>query len=163
MTRLDIANAIIKVTEKVESGELAFVDKAVLESIPDLNHYVEQAVYASLRRDNNAVVRAIQDAQMTTAARGLQLGLPGLEHAALPSAVRDLESPSDKPRMKSIRKATAREIKDEIRLYRRRVNAQDRVVSGYEATMDAITSTLAIDDDTTGEQIEQALRAIEAG
>ena len=162
MSRMDIANAIIKVTEKVKRGELALVDEAVLDSIPDFDHYVQQAVYAKLRKDNNSVVRALQDAQMNTAAQGLQLGLPGFEHAALPSIVRDLEAPADKPRMKSSRDATAKEIHTEIKLYRRRVNAQDRIVSGYEATWDAVNSMVSIADTTTGAEIEQALRAIES-
>lgn len=159
---INISNAITHVVQKIREGGVVEVDQAVIDSIADLDHYVESAVYAKLRQDNNAVVRGIQDAQMNSAAAALQLGLPGLEHAALPSAVRDLNAPADKPRMKSSRDATAKEIHSEIKLYRRRVNAQDRIVSGYEATWDAIKATISIVDDTTGAQIEQALRAIES-
>ena len=157
---LDISNAIINVVQKIKQGDVAHVDQAVIESIADLDHYVESAVFAKLRQDNNAVVRGIQDAQMSSAAAALQLGLPGLEHAALPSAVKDPTSPTDKPRMKSIRRATPTEIQDELRTYRRRVDAQNRVVTGYEMTWSKIEELVDLNDDMTGEDIEQALRAI---
>lgn len=157
---LDISNAIINVVEKIKQGDVAYVDQAVIDSISDLNHYVESAVFAKLRQDNNAVVRGIQDAQMSSAAAALQLGLPGLEHAALPSAVRDLNAPSDKPRMKSVRKATPKEIQTEIKTYRRRVDAQSRIVNGYETTWSKIEELVDLRDDMTGDEIEQALRAI---
>jgi hypothetical protein len=157
---LDISNAIINVVQKIREGEVAQVDQAVIDSIADLDHYVESAVWAKLRQDNNAVVRGIQDAQMSSAAAALQLGLPGLEHAALPSAVRDLEAPVDKPRMKSVRRATPKEIHTEIKTYRRRVDAQSRIVNGYEVTWSKIEELVDLNDDMTGEDIEQALRAI---
>lgn len=157
---LDISNAIINVVQKIREGDVAQVDQAVIDSIADLDHYVESAVFAKLRQDNNAVVRGIQDAQMSSAAAALQLGLPGLEHAALPSAVKDPNSPTDKPRMKSIRRATPTEIQDELRTYRRRVDAQNRVVTGYEMTWSKIEELVDLNDDMTGEDIKQALRAI---
>lgn len=157
---LDISNAIINVVQKIREGDVAQVDQAVIDSIADLDHYVESAVYAKLRQDNNAVVRGIQDAQMSSAAAALQLGLPGLEHAALPSAVRDLDAPSDKPRMKSVRRATPKEIQTEIKTYRRRVDAQSRIVNGYETTWSKIEELVDLRDDMTGDEIEQALRAI---
>lgn len=157
---LDISNAITNVVQKIREGDVVQVDQAVLDSIADLDHYVESAVYAKLRQDNNAVVRGIQDAQMSSAAAALQLGLPGLEHAALPSAVKDLEAPSDKPRMKSVRRATPQEIQTEIKTYRRRVDAQNRIVNGYEITWAKIEELVNLHEDMTGEDIEQALRAI---
>lgn len=157
---LDISNAIINVVQKIREGDVAQVDQAVIDSIADLDHYVESAVFAKLRQDNNAVVRGIQDAQMSSAAAALQLGLPGLEHAALPSAVRDLDAPSDKPRMKSVRRATPKEIQTEIKTYRRRVDAQSRIVNGYETTWSKIEELVNLHEDMTGEEIEQALRAI---
>lgn len=157
---LDISNAIINVVQKIKQGDVAQVDQAVIDSIADLDHYVESAVYAKLRQDNNAVVRGIQDAQMSSAAAALQLGLPGLEHAALPSAVRDLDAPTDKPRMKSVRRATPNEIQTEIKTYRRRVDAQSRIVNGYEVTWSKIEELVDLNEDMTGEDIEQALRAI---
>lgn len=157
---LDISNAIINVVQKIREGDVAQVDQAVIDSIADLDHYVESAVFAKLRQDNNAVVRGIQDAQMSSAAAALQLGLPGLEHAALPSAVRDLDAPSDKPRMKSVRRATPKEIQTEIKTYRRRVDAQSRIVNGYETTWSRIEELVDLRDDMTGDEIEQALRAI---
>jgi hypothetical protein len=157
---LDISNAIINVVQKIRQGEIAQVDQAVIDSIADLDHYVESAVWAKLRQDNSAVVRGIQDAQMSSAAAALQLGLPGLEHAALPSAVRDLEAPADKPRMKSVRRATPKEIQTEIKTYRRRVDAQSRIVNGYEVTWSKIEELVDLHDEMTGEDIEQALRAI---
>jgi len=157
---LDISNAIINVVQKIREGDVAQVDQAVIDSIADLDHYVESAVFAKLRQDNNAVVRGIQDAQMSSAAAALQLGLPGLEHAALPSAVRDLDAPSDKPRMKSVRRATPKEIQTEIKTYRRRVDAQSRIVNGYETTWSKIEELVDLRDDMTGDEIEQALRAI---
>lgn len=157
---LDISNAIINVVQKIREGDVAQVDQAVIDSIADLDHYVESAVFAKLRQDNNAVVRGIQDAQMSSAAAALQLGLPGLEHAALPSAVRDLDAPSDKPRMKSVRRATPKEIQTEIKTYRRRVDAQSRIVNGYETTWSKIEELVDLHEDMTGEEIEQALRAI---
>lgn len=162
MSRIDIANAIIKVTEKVKSGEVALIDEAIMDSIGDAEYYVQQAVAAALRRDAKGLVKSIQDAQMSVRSHALQLGLPGLEHAALPSLVTDLDAPPDKPRMKSAYRATAREIRAEIKTYRRSVNARDRIVSGYEATWDAIAANINIDDDMTGEEIEQAVRSIEA-
>lgn len=157
---IDISNAIISVVQKIRQGEVAQVDQAVIDSIADLDHYVESAVWAKLRQDNNAVVRGIQDAQMSSAAAALQLGLPGLEHSALPSAVRDLEAPADKPRMKSVRRATPKEIQTEIKTYRRRVDAQSRIVNGYEVTWSKIEELVDLHDDMTGDDIEQALRAI---
>lgn len=157
---LDISNAITNVVQKIREGDVVHVDQAVLDSIADLDHYVESAVYAKLRQDNNAVVRGIQDAQMSSAAAALQLGLPGLEHAALPSAVKDLEAPTDKPRMKSVRRATPQEIQTEIKTYRRRVEAQNRIVNGYEITWAKIEELVDLQEDMTGEDIEQALRAI---
>ena len=157
---LDISNAITNVVQKIREGDVVHVDQAVLDSIADLDHYVESAVYAKLRQDNNAVVRGIQDAQMSSAAAALQLGLPGLEHAALPSAVKDLEAPTDKPRMKSVRRATPQEIQTEIKTYRRRVDAQNRIVNGYEITWAKIEELVDLQEDMTGEDIEQALRAI---
>ena len=157
---LDISNAIINVVQKIREGDVAQVDQAVIDSIADLDHYVESAVFAKLRQDNNAVVRGIQDAQMSSAAAALQLGLPGLEHGALPSAVRDLDAPADKPRMKSVRRATPREIQTEIKTYRRRVDAQSRIVNGYEETWSKIEELVDLHEDMTGEEIEQALRAI---
>ena len=157
---LDISNAIINVVQKIREGDVAQVDQAVIDSIADLDHYVESAVFAKLRQDNNAVVRGIQDAQMSSAAAALQLGLPGLEHAALPSAVRDLDAPSDKPRMKSVRRATPKEIQTEIKTYRRRVDAQSRIVNGYETTWSRIEELVDLRGDMTGDEIEQALRAI---
>lgn len=162
MSSVDIQNAIIKVTEIVKSGDIAFIDQAVLESIEDAEYYVQQAVYAKLRQDNRAVMQSLQDAQMNAVISGLQLELPGLEHAALPAMVRDLDAPADKPRMKSVRDASAKEIVSEIKHMRRRVNAQDRVVSGYEATWETIAGLVTITDETTGLEIETSLKAIEA-
>ena len=157
---IDISNAIVSVVQKIRQGEIVQVDQAVIDSIADLEYYVESAVWAKLRQDNKAVVRGIQDAQMSSAAAALQLGLPGLEHAALPSAVRDLEAPTDKPRMKSVRRATPKEIQTEIKTYRRRVDAQSRIVNGYEVTWAKVEELVDLNEDMTGEDIEQALKAI---
>ena len=158
---LDISNAMLRVVQKIREGGVVEVDQAVIDSIADLDHYMATAFYAQLRKDGTSVIRSIQDAQMNSTAMALQLGLPGLEHAALPSAVTDLDSPADKRRMKSIRRATPKEIQTEIKTYRRRVDAQSRIVDGYEITWSKIQDLVDLDDDMTGEQIEQAVRAIE--
>jgi hypothetical protein len=162
MSRIDITNTIVKVTEKIKRGEVASIDDTFLESIADLDHYVEQAVMAKLRADNNAVVRNIQDAQMSTNVASLQLNLPGLEHAALPAAVKDLGAPASKPTMKPLRMATAKEIRSEIKTYRRRVEVQARVVGGYEETWRKVEEMIDLDDETTGAEIESTLKAITA-
>jgi hypothetical protein len=159
MSNIDITNAIVKVTDKIKRGEIALVDESYLESIPDIDHYVLQAVLAKLRADANAVVRNIQDAQMNHEMSS-QLTLPGIEHASLPAAVKDLSSPKGKARMKPLRMANAKEITTELRTYRRRVDVQNRIVGGYEATWNSIKETIPVDDEMTGSEIESQLKAI---
>lgn len=162
MSNIDITNAIVKVTEKIKRGEVAFVDESYLDSIGDIDFYVEQAVMAKLRADEKAVVRAIQDAQMNTEEAHAQLSLPGVDHASLPAAVKDLEAPAGQPRMKPLRLATAKEIKFEISSYRRRIETQSRIVGGYEQTWQRIEETIDVDPEMTGADIEAHLKAITA-
>lgn len=162
MSRIEISNAIAKVADKIKRGEIATIEDATIESIVDLDYYVEQAVWAKLRADNNAVVRSIQEAQMTSTETAQQITIPGLENGALPRAVKDLSAPEGQLRMKPLRAASVKEIKSEIRSYRRRVDTRSRVVAAYEATWEHVERLVDIDDTTTGEDIENQLRAITA-
>lgn len=162
MSRIEISNAIAKVADKIKRGEIATIEDATIESIVDLDYYVEQAVWAKLRADNNAVVRSMQEAQMTSTETARQITIPGLENGALPRAVKDLSAPEGQLRLKPLRSASAKEIKLEIRSYRRRIDTRSKVVAAYEETWDRIEALVDVNESMTGAEIETQLRAITA-
>lgn len=160
MSRIEISNAIAKVADKIKRGEIASIEDATIESIADLDYYVEQAVWAKLRADNNAVVRSMREAQMASTEMAQQITIPGLENGALPRAVKDLSSPEGQLRLKPLWSASPKEIKSEIRSMRRSINTRSRVVATYEETWERIEALVDVDDSMTGAEIEAQLRAI---
>lgn len=160
MSRIEISNAIAKVADKIKRGEMATIEDATIESIVDLDFYVEQAFWAKLRADNNAVARSVRQAQMTSLDTAQQITIPGLESAALPRAVKDLSAPEGQLRLKPLQSASPKEIKSEIRSMRRSINTRSKVVAAYEETWERIEALVDVDHCTTGAEIEAQLRAI---
>lgn len=160
MSRIEISNAIAKVADRIKRGEIATIEDATIEAIVDFDYYVEQAVWAKLRADNNAVVKSMREAQMTSTDMAQQITIPGLENGALPRAVKDLSAPEGQLRLKPLSSASPKEIKSEIRSMRRSINTRSRVVATYEETWERIEALIDVDESMTGADIEAQLRAI---
>jgi hypothetical protein len=153
VSKAQINRTIIAVAEKIRNDESVELLDAIVTPYGDLEHYLRQCFDAQLRRDSEAVKKNFRDAQRQ--GLGLQLALPGMDHASLPACVwvRNPETGLDDP--KSTVHATLLEIKAEVRKQRRSVDVQDRVVSGWEATI-ARAEELGATDDWTGAELEAA-------
>lgn len=159
MSRKDITNAIATVSGLARSGQIVDIPEAILDSIADLNLYVLEAFQASLRNDSKAVVKHIQTAQMSAAT--MQLTIPGMDHAALPALVVDLEAKDrGELRMKPLKLATLSEVEHEVSNMERRHAAQGRVIGGYRETLARIKDLVEPDEAMTVSEMLDSLQAI---
>jgi hypothetical protein len=151
MSNLITRRAIVRVAEKLSHDETVSIPAAIIEASGDIEHYIEQAARAALLRDQEAVKKNFRDAQRQ--GLSLQISLPGMEYASLPRMVwpKDLETGEEFAVPTSL--ATLPQIDTEIRKQRRSVAVQDRVVSGWEATMVRVRE-LGATDDWTGAELE---------
>ena len=153
MSKSHINRTIVAVAEQIRNDESVELLDAIVAPYGDLEHYLRQCYDAQVRRDSEAVKKNFRDAQRQ--GLGLQLSLPGMNHASLPACVwvRNADTGLDDP--KSTVHANLSEIKAEIRKQRRSVDVQDRVVSGWEATI-ARAEELGATEDWTGAELEAA-------
>jgi len=141
--------AIIAVAEKLRSDESISIPEAIVTAAGDIEHYIEQAARAALAKDAEALKKNLRDGMRQ--GMSLQMSLPGMEHATLPTMVFVKENGEEFAKPASL--ATLDEIDAEIRKARRSVEIQDRVVSGWEATS-ARARSLGATGDWTGAELE---------
>lgn len=151
MSKTELNRAIVAVAEQIRNDERVNLSDAVIAPYGDVLHYVKQAYEAALRKDTEAIKKNMRDAQRS--GHSLQLSMPGMDHATLPVIVwqRDTETGDEFAVPAAL--ATLAQIKGEIRKQRRSVDAQNRVVSGWEATV-ARAEELGATDDWTGAELE---------
>lgn len=143
-----IRQASVVVAEKIRANQAADIPEAILG---DLEHYVAQAAEARLRQDVEAFKKSARDAGRSGAS--VQLQIPGMAHASLPFIVfvKDPDTGDDQGLPAS--QATVAQIRAEVRIQRRSVNVQDRIVSGWEATLERLEE-LGVQDDWLGAEVE---------
>ena len=124
--------AIIAVAEKLRSDESISIPDAIVNAAGDIEHYIEQAARAALAKDTEALKKNLRDGMRQ--GLSLQMSLPGMDHATLPTMVFVKDAETGEEFVKPASLATLDEIDAEIRKARRSVEIQDRVVSGWEAT-----------------------------
>lgn len=151
MSRTELNRAIVAVAEQIRNDQSVNLSEAVIAPYGDVEHYVKQAAEAALRKDAEALKKNMRDAQRH--GHSLQLSLPGMEHATLPVMVWQRDSETGDEFAVPVALATLAQIKTEIRKQRRSVDAQDRVVSGWEATV-AKAEELGATDGWTGAELE---------
>lgn len=151
MSRSELNRAIVAVAEQLRNSETVNISDAVIAPYGDVMHYVKQAAEAALRKDTEALKKNMRDAQRH--GHSFQLSLPGMEHASLPLMVWDRDAETGEEFAVPTALARWPQIKAEIRRQRRSVNAQDRVVSGWEAT-ESRAEELGVTDEWTGAEIE---------
>lgn len=151
MSKSKIKQAAVVVSERLRSDESVSLDEAIIAPYGGVVEYVQAMAEAALRRDEAAFKRDARNAIRNGGS--IQLELPGLGHASLPFVVfaRDADTGEEFAVPTSL--ATFAQIKAEIRLARRSVNTQERVVSAYEATIERLEE-LGVDDSQTGAEIE---------
>lgn len=151
MSRTELNRAIIAVAEQIRNDESVSISDAVIAPYGDVLHYVKQAAESALRKDTEALIKNMRDAQRSGGS--LQMSLPGMEHASLPLMVWQKDPETGEKFGVPTALATIVQIKSEIRRQRRTVDSQDRVVSGWEATV-ARAEELGATDDWTGAELE---------
>ena len=127
MRQSQFRQALIAVTQKIRANEPADMETAIVGAAGDWEHYIQQAAEAALAKDKEKLKKNIRDAQMVQ--NGMDIALPGMEHAALVAAVFDDDGTAIPGAL-----ASRSQQKAEISKMRRSVNIRDRVVAGYEAT-----------------------------
>lgn len=155
MNQSEFRRAVVAVAQRLRANEIVDVEEEIMNAAGGAEHYIEQAALAFMEKDKSRMKKNLRDAQSVQV--GMDIALPGMEHAALPAVVFDAD---DNP--KPVALATRAEQKAEIARLRRNVNTRDRVVSGYEATQEVL-DRLGVGDDATGAEIEVMFpREIEA-
>jgi hypothetical protein len=142
--------AIIVVAEKLRSDESISLPDAIVNAAGDIEHYIEQAARAALAKDTEALKKNLRDGMRQ--GMSLQMSLPGMEHASLPTMV-FVKDANGEEFAKPASLATLDQIDAEIRKARRSVEIQDRVVSGWEATS-ALARSLGATGEWTGAELE---------
>jgi len=151
VNKSDLNRAIVAVADHLRNEESVSISDAVIAPYGDVLHYVKQAAEAALRKDTEALKKNMRDAQRS--GQSLQLSLPGMDHATLPWMVWEKDAETGDEFAVPAALATMAQMKVEIRKQRRSVDSQDRVVSGWEATM-ARAEELGATDDWTGAELE---------
>lgn len=142
--------AAVAIADKIRAGETANIPEAILT---DLEHYVLRAAEDRLRGDVEAFKKSSRAAGRSGAE--VQIALPGMDYASLPFIVfvKDPDTGDDQGIPAS--KATKAQLRAEVKVQRRTVNVQDRIVSGWEATLDRLDD-LDVPDEWTGAEIAAA-------
>lgn len=151
MSKSELNRAIVAVADQLRNDESVNISDAVIAPYGDVLHYVRQAAESALRKDTEALKKNMRDAQR--AGHSLQFSLPGMDHASLPVMVWQRDSDTGDEFAVPAALATLAQIKSEIRKQRRSVDAQNRVVSGWEATI-VRAEELGAADDWTGAELE---------
>lgn len=151
MSKTELNRAIVAVAEQLRNDSTVNLNDAVIAPYGDVQHYVKQAVEAALRKDTESLKKNMRDAQRQ--GHSLQLSLPGMDHATLPVMVWQRDTETGEEFAVPAALASLSQIKAEIRKQRRSVDAQDRVVSGWEATV-ARAEELGATDEWTGAELE---------
>ena len=143
--------AIIAVAEKLRTDESVNLPDAVVGAAGDMEHNIEQAFRAALAKDTEALKKNLRDGMRQ--GMSLQMSLPGMDHATLPTMVIVKDKETGEEFAKPSQLASLDEIDVEIRKARRAVEIQDRVVSGWEATSSRARE-LGATGDWTGAELE---------
>jgi hypothetical protein len=142
-----IRDAVVAVTSRLRKGEIAQLADELVGA--DLEGWLEDLAIATLTGDARRAKRSMREASRRGAS--LQLALPGLEDAALPPVAWEKDEAGFDVAIPATR-ATKAQLRREVTLMRRMVSLQDRVVGGYEATLDHLDG-LGVADDATGAEI----------
>jgi len=143
-----IREAVVAVADRIRKNET--VDLAATVAGEDLEGWLEDLALSTIAKDGRAVKRRIREG--TRQGFGtMQIALPGMEHAGLPLMMWRREDDGSETAV-PLPLATFAEVRREVAQHRRAVKIADRIVKGFEATIDKL-ETLGVTDETTGAEI----------
>lgn len=143
-----IREAVAWVSDRIRKGESADVARAIAGE--DLEGWLEDLALTTLTKEARSVRRAQREAVRRGA--GVQMSLPGMDHATLPAIVWDRDENGFDVAI-PLPLASKAQVRREVELHRRAVSIMDRVVGGYEATL-AKLDELGYDEDVLIAEIQ---------
>lgn len=149
-----IREAVGVVAERLRKNEAVNLDQAIVGT--DVEEWLEDLAHATIARDTARIKKTIREGQRKGWVQ-TQIALPGLEHAALPTVVWRKDQDGSETAVPLLA-ATFAEMKREVLLHRRAVALMDKVVSGWEASLDRLEE-LGVTDDTLGAEIIERFSA----